>query len=76
MSVIFKNLGYLYSYVSAPIVRGNSWNLIVVFPFTMSPILRISSCPGFFDITLFILMKVIHTEEGTTMPVHGTNYRW
>ena len=30
---------------------------------------------GFFYITLFILMKVIHREEGTTTPVQGTNFR-
>ena len=57
------------------VVRGNSCKLIVVFPFTMSPILYICSYQGFFDITLFILTKVIHTEECTTMPVHRTNYR-
>ena len=57
------------------VVRGNSCKLIVVFPFTVSPVLHISSYPGFFYITLFILMKVIHTQECTTTPVHGTNYR-
>ena len=59
------------------VVRGNSCILIVVFPFTMSPILHMCvHIQDFFDITLFILMKVIRTEEGHTMPVHGTNYRW
>ena len=58
------------------VVRGKSCKLIVVFPFTLSATLQISSYPGFFDITLFILMKVIHTEEGTTSPVCGTNYTW
>ena len=57
------------------IVRGNSCKLIVMFPF-MSPILHMCSYQGFFDITVFILMKVKHTEECTTTPVHGTNYRW
>ena len=56
------------------VVRGNSYKLITVFPFTMSTILHICSYPGFFHIALFI-MKVIHTEECTNMPVHGTNYR-
>ena len=48
----------------------------MVFPFTMSPILHICSYPGFFDITLFILIKVIHIEECTTTPVHETNDRY
>ena len=54
------------------VARGNSCKLIVVLPFTMTQILHRPICPypGF-----FILMKVMHTEECTTTPLHGTNYR-
>ena len=43
------------------VVRDNSCKLIVVFPFTRSPILHICSSPGFFlDYTFYINESNIH----------------